>query len=79
MALKIPNTVPSTPANKQVKVEDLGNLSGRRTSGITTVGGGNQSMHAFNHYGKDGPRLLTDLVGGMGMGSMGRRMGGGLF
>jgi hypothetical protein len=57
-----PKQVP-TPSHKQVKVEELGNLSGRRTNGITTVGGGNQGLHMFNHYGTDAPKLLTDVVG----------------
>jgi hypothetical protein len=54
-----------TPAatHKVLKTEHLGNLAGRRTPGLTTVGGGDQLAHSLSHYGKDGPQILGDPWG----------------
>jgi len=52
----LPKGVPPV-THKSLKVEDLGNITGRRTNGITTVGGGEQLTHTLNHYGKDPPQM----------------------
>ena len=50
-------------SHKPLKVEHLGNITGRRTPGLTTVGGGDQLAHSLSHYGKDGPQILGDPWG----------------
>ena len=45
----------------QTRKEDLGSPVGRRGAGMTSIGGGDQGAHTFNHYGKKGP---PTLVGG---------------
>ena len=47
-------------------VEHHGSVVGRRSAGLTAVGGGNQAMHSMNHYGKKTPPLLagSQLAGG---------------
>jgi len=62
--------------SKGQKVEHLGNITGRRGAGLTTVGGGDQLAHSLSHYGKDGPQLIADpfaLTGFPRPGRMGRR------
>lgn len=43
----------------QTRKEDLGSPIGRRGAGLTSLGGGDQGAHTFNHYGKNGPPGLT--------------------
>jgi hypothetical protein len=58
-------SMPEAPAatHKSLKTEHLGNITGRRTPGLTTVGGGDQLAHSLSHYGKDGPQILGDPWG----------------
>ena len=49
--------------HKSLKTQELGNITGRRTPGLTTVGGGDQLAHSLSHYGKDGPQILGDPWG----------------
>jgi hypothetical protein len=60
--MKPPKGVPAAE-HKSRRREELGNITGRRGAGMTSVGGGDQLMHSFNYYGKDAPSLVTDMVG----------------
>jgi len=58
MAVSPPSTVPAvTP--KSTEIENLGNITGRRTNGLTTVGGGDPMLKAFNWYGKKDPPVMS--------------------
>lgn len=66
--MQTPKNVPAA-TNKSLASQELGNLAGRRGAGMTTITSGNPLMHMMNHYGKDAPPLITDMVGppqGMG-------------
>ena len=62
----IGKTVPAA-THKPLKAEHLGNITGRRGAGLTTVGGGDQLAHSLSHYGKDGPQILGDPWGVTGL------------
>ena len=56
MAISFSKSVPAPEAvGKRVEQEELGSVIGRRSAGLTTIGGGDQMLHAFNWYGKDAP------------------------
>jgi hypothetical protein len=57
-----PKGVPPA-SHKGLRSEELGNITGSRTDGITTVGGGDQLAHSLNHYGKDSPQIMGDPWG----------------
>lgn len=38
--------------------QHLGNITGRRGAGMSTLTGGDAAMHSMGHYGKDPPVLL---------------------
>lgn len=51
--------VPNVSAGgKKSTVEHLGNITGRRGAGLTTLGGGDPLAHSFGHYGKNSPAVL---------------------
>jgi hypothetical protein len=64
--------VPPGTAKGQ-KVQHLGNITGRRTPGLTTVGGGDQLAHSMSHYGKDAPQLVDPFAVTGFPGPLGRR------
>jgi len=57
----IGKTVPAA-THKPLKAQHLGNITGRRGAGISTVGGGDQLAHSLNHYGKDPPQLVSEAM-----------------
>lgn len=50
---------------KGLKVQHLGNITGRRGAGLTTVGGGDQLAHSLSHYGKEPPQLFNEAMLGL--------------
>ena len=52
---------------KPGNVENLGSIVGRPGKGMTSVGGGNQTAHMLNHYGKPpaNPQASSSLVAGL--------------
>lgn len=57
----MPASAPVKPGGKlQVgghgNTQHYGSVIGRRGAGITTITGGDPTMHSMNHYGKKPPR-----------------------
>lgn len=51
-----PKDVPDAK-HKRIASEELGNITGRRGAGMTTVGGGESLAHSLSHYGKEPPQM----------------------
>lgn len=56
--------LPTQPATKKSRTQHLGNITGQRGAGLSTLTPGDPAMHSLNHYGKSNP--LQALRGGKG-------------
>lgn len=60
----LPMSPPATPVKPggkskvggHINTQHYGTVVGRRGAGITTITGGDPTMHSMNHYGKKPPR-----------------------